>query len=266
MKLTKTIRIRPRYLRLYTDAGIELMEKNYNFKELDWQIPLDQIALICLDCWNHHFSYDTLERIEKIIHNNIVPLLKACREKNVTIIHSPADPVATRHPNWIRLKPKEAKPCPPWPDSPVWPPDEFKNRLGIYAQYARPTEPQEAERIKHCQAKRDFHKDIKPFDNEPVVLDGEELHRLCAVQGILHLFYIGFSTNACIMRRDSGVSAMALRGYHTILVRDCTTGMETFETREDLVCTRGAIASIEQFDGYSITSTQIRKALSNNSM
>ncbi len=102
---------------------------------------------------------------------------------------------------------------------------------------------------------------IRPVGDEPVVLDGEELHRLCARRKILHLVYVGFNTNACIMLRDYGLPAMNRRGYTTILVRDGTFGMETATTCQDSACTRGAIADLEQFGSYTLSSRAIVNAL-----
>jgi hypothetical protein len=56
----------------------------------------------------------------------------------------------------------------------------FKQKSGPYAKYARPKEPQDVERSTHAAQKREFHPLIRPVGGEPVVLDGEELHRLCA--------------------------------------------------------------------------------------
>jgi len=255
------MRIHPRYHPLTTPEGVEEAEANYRHATLDWEMPVDEAALVCVDCWSWHFSRETLERIETITRERIAPLLEACRKNGMLVIHAPADPVATRHPNWVRLKPKEAKPQPAWPDSPDWPPEEFKKKVGPYAKYAKPRHPQLDARARHRETKRDFHPLCRPVGDEPVVLDGEELHRLCAQRGILHLFYIGFNTNACIMGRDYGVMAMGRRGYHIILVRDCTTGMETAETLEDMACTRGTICSVEQFHGFTVESGELIKAL-----
>lgn len=257
----KVMNVNPRYVRLYTEPGVELAEKNYQCAELDWRVPVDRAALVCVDCWAWHFSGDTLERMEKLTRENIVPLLAACRKNGMLVIHAPAGSVATRHPNWLALKPKDARPQAEWPDSPDWPPGEFRQKKGPYAQYAKPAEPQHADRADHAVTRRKFHDDVRPVGDEPVILDGEELHRLCAQRGILHLFYIGFNTNACLMGRDYGVPRMSGRGYHTIVVRDCTTGMETAETYKDLTCTVGTIADIEQFYGYSVASDQLIKSL-----
>jgi len=187
-------------------------------------------------------------------------LLAGWRAKGMLVIHSPAGPVAQRHPNWTRLT-EGKKSQAVWPDSPNWPPAEFLQKNGPYAKYARPKEPQDVERSTHALQKRDFHPLIRPVRDEPVVLDGEELHRLCAQRKILHLVYVGFNTNACIMLRDYGLPAMNRRGYTTILVRDGTFGMETATTSQDSACTRGAIADLEQFGSYTLSSREIVDAL-----
>jgi len=54
---------------------------------------------------------------------------------------------------------------------------------------------------------------------------------------------------------------MHQRGYEVVLIRDCTTGMETHETTRELLCTRGQIASLEQFGVYPVTAEQVAEAL-----
>lgn len=256
-----TMQVKVRYARLYTDPGIELAEENYTRAHLDWKIPLREAVLVCIDCWNWHFSRDTLQRMEHIVRDCIAPLLAACRKHGLLVIHAPANPVAARHPNWAKLMPEEARPQVPWPGSPDWPPAAFRRKTGPYAKYARPAEPKDKDRVEHRKTKRTFHERCRPVGGEPVVLSGEELHRLCAERGRLHLFFVGFNTNACVMMRDYGLPAMVRKGYHGILVRDCTTGMEIADTVDRLTCTKGTIATIEQFLGYTVSSRQLIEAL-----
>ena len=100
-----------------------------------------------------------------------------------------------------------------------------------------------------------------PLPGEAVIATGDELHRYCRQKGILFLFYVGFNTNACILLRDYGTIEMSNRGYEIILVRDCTTGMESFETADQLWQTRCAIQFLEMFGKYSITSDELIHAL-----
>ncbi len=263
MNENRVVNIQPRYYRLFTDPGIEMAVENYSYDELSWEMPLKEAALISLDVWNRTpwAARDTQDRAEEIVTSRIVPLIEACRAHGLQVIHAPANPVAARSPNWVHLVGEEEKPHPPYPSSPDWPPSEFRQKTGDFAKYARPRETQQEEAARFRSEHRDFHPLVRPDGDEAVIADGEELHRLCAQRGILHLFYVGFYTNACIVLRDYGVYQMVRRGYHAILIRDCTTGMELHETQDDLICTRGEIASVEQFEVYTVTSNQMIDSL-----
>jgi nicotinamidase-related amidase len=257
----KTMHIRPRYVRLHTDPGVELAEVNYHYAELDWDVPISETAVVCIDCWSRFYSSDTWAREQDAMKNKITPLLEACRKHGMLVIHAPSDMVANRPANKSHVIPPVSAPQPGWPDSPVWPPAEFKSKIGLYAKYAKPKEPDDAFIYGPEFIKMDFNEYCKPVGDEPIIIEGEDLHRLCAQRHILHLFFIGYYTNACVTMRTYGLPAMVARGYDGILVRDCTTGMETADTAADMACTRGAIASFEQFLGYTVTSDQLIAAL-----
>jgi len=247
------ITIAPRYYRWHVDKGVVWIEKNTSYAHLNWKIPLAQTALVLVDIWSHHYLKDTKARSEKIVRNNIVPLLCACRKAKMPIVHAPAPRLAEAHPSWVNLIEKgetstEAKNN--------WPPAEFRSKTGIYEHYARPIEPREEE-LTETRARLAMHPLVQVEGKEAVISTGEELHRWCEQRGILFLFYLGFNTNACILMRDYGTLAMGRRGYEIILLRDCTTGMESFETHETLGQTRGAVLFLEMFGHYSLTSEKL---------
>jgi len=255
----KTIHIRPRYYRRYTDLGVEQLEQNCRHAYLEWSAPLKEAALVCLDIWDSDTHADMREIDDRVTRERIVPVVAACREHGLQMIHAPATPIAERHPNWVNLLADE-RAQPEWPDSPEWPPAEFRRKTGPYAQYARPAEPQ-AEPNREAMQRADFHELVRPVGDEPVILTGEELHRLCAQRGILHLFYVGFHTPGCMTKRSYGVPQMVRRGYGCILLRDCTNGMETHETFAEKVCMRGSIAYMEFQGAYTLTSDELIEAL-----
>jgi nicotinamidase-related amidase len=230
---------------------VEWIETNTGYATLDWKIPISQTALILLDVWQRHYIKDTEARAEEIITNKLLPLLTTCRHAGMTIIHAPAPHVAIHHPNWVKLQ-SEAE-LEPSPDD--WPPAEFRESKGPYQVYARPFEPREQERLNLPPLQ--FHPKTQPIGQEPVVATGEELHRYCKKQGILFLLFTGFNTNACILLKDYGAIQMGNRGYAVILVRDCTTGMESKESQPTLAQTNGAILFLEMFGHYSVTSGEI---------
>ena len=242
--------MKPRYHRWHVDPRVEWLETNTGYATLDWTVPLSQTALVLVDVWQRHYIKDTEARGEAIITNKLVPLLNACRKAGLTIVHAPSPPVAKQLPNWVKLDGPAGA-----PKQDNWPPSEFLNKRARFEAYRRPTEPREAERQKLPPLQ--IHPKAWPLEKEPVVSTGEELHRYCKQQGILFLLFAGFNTNACILSRDYGTMQMRNRGYEVILVRDCTTGMESKESQPTLAQTNGAILMLEMFGHYSISSEEV---------
>jgi hypothetical protein len=50
---------------------------------------------------------------------------------------------------------------------------------------------------------------------------------------------------------------MSRRGYTVVIVRDCTTGMESADTHDSLGQTNNAILLSEMFGRYSVTSKEL---------
>jgi nicotinamidase-related amidase len=251
----RALHIHPRYHRWFVDPGVEWTETNTGYASLDWKIPLSQSALVLVDVWQRHYLKDTEARAEDVINSNLLPLLAGCRKTGINIIHAPSPEVAALHPNWVKLQSNaelEQK-------RDEWPPAEFLSSSGPYKSFAMPFEPREEER--NNLPALTFHPLVKPVGKEPVIATGEELHRYCKRNGILFLLFAGFNTNACILVRDYGTLQMGNRGYAVVVVRDCTTGMESRETQPTLSQTNGAILFLEMFGHFSVTSGDIISGL-----
>lgn len=254
------LHIRPRYHRWHVDPGVDWVETNTHHATLDWSIPLSQAAIVLVDVWDRHYLVDTQARADAIIDARLVPLLADCRKAGLPIIHAPSPPQATTHPNWVGLNREAPSQSTPAPKADDWPPREFRGKTGAFRAYRRPDEPRDPERAR-LRAGLTIHPRVRPLGDEPVVATGDELHALCKQRGILFLLFAGFNTNACILVRDYGTLAMSQRGYEVILIRDCTTGMESSDSQPTLAQTRGAILFLEMFGQYSITSDEIRAGL-----
>lgn len=257
--MDEVLRVTPRYHRWHVDPGVEWVEANTGYAHLEWEIPLAQAALVLVDVWDRHYLKDTEARAEKIIQERIVPLLTACRQAGLRVIHAPSPPQAMENPAWARLV-NDAEITPSTDD---WPPPDFRSRQGEYGRYAMPPEPRDAER-EELRAGKQMHPDVQAEGDEAVIATGEELHRYCKREGILFLFYLGFNTNACILLRDYGTVEMSKRGYDVLIVRDCTTGMESAQTHDELGQTRGAILFLEMFGRYSVTSRELMAGLTDS--
>jgi nicotinamidase-related amidase len=251
-------RINPRYYRWHIDLGIEWSEANTGYDTLDWEIPLEQVAVVALDTWAFHYLVETQKRINRISEDEICPLLKKCRTSGLQIVHAPGVKVAVEHPQWARLVDESEL---EWPVLDCdWPPKDFVGSAGAFSKYDYPFEPRQAW-LEERRLERCFHPLLEPVAGETVVANGEELHRYCKQKGILFLLYLGFNTNHCIMLNDYGMTHMHNRGYKVTLIRDCTTGMESFETVNSLDQTKAAILHLEMTRRFSITATEVMEGL-----
>jgi nicotinamidase-related amidase len=253
------LKIKPRYYRWHVDPGVEWSEANTSYDTLDWEIPLEKAAVIALDTWAFHYLKETQERINEITENKIVPLLDKCRTTGLEVIHAPGVQVAVEHPQWVKMVGEDELEWPIY--DPEWPPKDFIERKGEFAKYEHPFEPRQAW-LEGRRKERCFHPLAEPKEGEAVVANGEEMHRYCKKKGILFLIYVGFNTNHCIILNDYGTTHMHNRGYKVTLVRDCTTGMESFETVETLDQTRAVILHLEMTQRFSITADEMMEGLS----
>jgi len=247
----KTISIKPRYYRWHVDKGVEWIEANTRHAQLDWKIPVSQTAVVLVDVWQRHYIKDPEARAEVIINTKLLPLLVSLRSSGIKIIHAPSPEVAVTSPNWIKIQTKEQV----FPKRDVWPPEDFFSSAGEYKPFAMPYEPMEEVRQK--MPPLTFHPKIVPLEGEPVVANGVELHEYCKKNKIAFLLYAGFNTNACIINRDYGTIRMRDRGYRIILIRDCTTGMESKDTQPAMAQTNGAILFLEMFGCFTVTSDEL---------
>ena len=255
--MSVVIRISPRYYRWHVDPGVDWVETNTEYAHLDWTIPIDQTALVLVDVWDRHYLADCEARINEITEKHLAPLLACAREVGLYVIHAPGPDVAKRQSGWVQL----AETNPLREVDPEWPPRDFVRKEADFASYVRPFEPRESE-LDELRIDRPIHPLAQPVDGEAVVAHGEELHRLCKREGILFLFYVGFNTNACILLRDYGTLAMRNRGYEVVLVRDCTTGMESYETQAKLRQTNGTVLFLEMFRAYTVTTDELIEGVS----
>ncbi len=254
--------IHPRYYSFLADREEDSFEKNARYVELEWRVPVHQSALVLVDVWGWHYLKDTRERVEQITRERIAPVVAACRRAGVRVIHAPAPRVAKTSPHWVgRTAPETAASLFPIPRS-QWPPQAFLERSGEYAAYARQKTPFSKQLADESATKCDFHPLVLPEEGDAVVATGVELRSLLEKEQRLFVFYAGFHNNACYLSRDYGIISMQAAGYQPILLRDCTTAMESATSQVAGLQTEGANLLIEMFFGVSIDSADWISALS----
>ncbi len=242
-----TLDLTVRYFQDSTPAGVACREEHFRRREVSMALLVAQTALVLVDIWNTHFIESWRERAEHVTVAAIVPVLAAARQVGLTIVHAPSVRVAEQYPQVQCYRSASGVASAP---SSEWPPPAFRSRTGPYAVYRNPRE-QAPGRPLHWADRLELSPHIAVQDGEAVVATGAQLHALLQGRRILHLLYVGFATNWCVLGKDYGLRTMQARGYNTILLRDATTGVEFPDTLDTLQATELAVREVEQQHGFS---------------
>ena len=243
----RTLDLCVRYFQDSTPIEVPCREENFIRREITMPLPVNQTAFVLVDVWNVHFIESWIERAKNVTVNAIVPALNAARKAGLTIVHAPCPEVAGQFPQLGQHTPPEIQP------QSDWPPPEFQSRTGEYAVYRGPRNqpPSIGIHWDNLAEKLAMSPSIEVQDEDFVIATGEQLHELLKGHGILHLIYVGFATNWCVVGRDYGIRTMARRGYNIVLLRDATTGVEFPDTLDQLFTTEIAIREVEQQCGFT---------------
>jgi nicotinamidase-related amidase len=254
------ITVPARYCRLYWDEGVPHREEHFALAEQPWTLKTDECGLVLVDCWDRHYLESHLERTDQITGDRIAPVIDACREAGIAVIHAPSPPTARKYLQWVAYAgDSELGPTTSSPPG-DWPPQAFRKHEGDYAQFGKPVEAGREEWVRTEGAERLIVQDIAPQPGDFVIATGAQLHRLLRDRKILHLLYAGFAANMCVPGRDYGTRAMQSRGYNIILLRDCTTAIEGPGTVEGGWLTKAAILNHEMIVGHTTTSSALTAA------
>ncbi len=251
-----SIALTVRYYRLGPPGDEPYIESNFDFATRQVTIPAEQLGLVLVDCWDIHPYQSHLERTNQICQSILAPAAAACRKAGISVIHAPSPPQAKVFGQWTKYaSDAELFGTPAAP--PDWPPIEKRNGEGDFAQYVKPEVPRLKQWREEQLPQRGVAECLLPQPEDFVIATGEQLHRLCRANGIMHLIYGGFAANMCVPGRDYGTRAFAARGYTIILLRDGTTAIEAHSTLDGFGLTEAAILDTEMIIGYSALSADL---------
>jgi nicotinamidase-related amidase len=235
-------------------------EKDFVYKTAPRKIPLESSALVLVDVWNDIWVVSHGERERQITKEKIVPLSHAFRAAGGLVVHGPSNQVAEKYPAFLtKLSDQEIWGNPQPKHN--WPPRDFINKTGPYAQRMRPEQANPNKRFNDIIENWRIAPEMEPQEGDVVIRTGEELHTILEKRRILWLFYAGFATNVCMLNRDYAMKAMANRGFEIILIRDATTGIEAAHTVDSLRQTEASISIAEFNIGYSVTTAEMLEAI-----
>lgn len=252
------IEIPVRYSREIVDPGQESHEANLRYGALRWSLPLQETALVLVDCWDYFPLESFVARVGEICETKIRPVLQVCRQLGMTVVHAPSSQWAANYPDFHYAAPQEESKTPATPSkSDAWPPpqeDAFAiSRTGAEPEFNAWWETAYPDNLR-------ISPHVEPAGDDIVVTTGDELHAICCQRRIKHLIYAGFATNICVLERDYGVRSMRRLGYNIVFIRDATTAIESSDTVDELWATRAAVFYIELKVGVSVTAAEFVNA------
>ena len=228
--------------------GTGIREADCRRSTLRWQLPVEQVALVCVDVWSEHYIQTHVDRTTKITLERIVPVQESFRQLGALVVHGPSPDCARKYPEWLEEEVDE----PQRPEG-DWPPADFRGKGGEYTCFARPHR-ERTEEFDRIIRDRRIVPEAAPRGDDRVVANGEALHRLLRRRGVLFLFYMGFAANMCVPFRDYGMRAMKDRGYEVVLLEDCTTAIEVEDTADDLLLSQACKIDAALTIGYTLQS------------
>jgi len=179
-------------------------------------INLSKTAFVVMHAWNP-FEYENntgcyraveyLPRAKKILETTLPSLLSALRKNKLKIYHI----VDEKHTKFTSL-PNPIK------DEVILNLETFKKNNVFPGKH----------NLSDCNKFKRQPMLIK--SNEPLLYNGEELHRLCLKDGINHLIYSGFALNWCLQYSPGNMNEMSDRGFMCSTFKETITAVENKES------------------------------------
>jgi nicotinamidase-related amidase len=220
---------------------------------LEFSVKLDpsRTAVVVCDMWDDHWCKSAAARCGELA-KKADPVLNACREKGMTIIHCPSDTMAfyKDHPARKRMlavkkvDPPKAKDLP----SPPLPVDDSDGGCDD----ATPAKQFKAWSRQNAALTIDEAKDY-------VTDNGNEVYSLLAEKKIDTLLVMGVHTNMCVLNRTFAIKQMVKWGKTVYLIRDLTDAMYNPKMKPMVSHEKGTELIIEYIERYWCPSIESRQ-------
>ena len=182
-----------------------------------YEIDPSKTAVVVCDMWDDHWCKSASKRCAELA-KQAEPVLKACRDKGMTVVHCPSDTMAfyKDHPARKRaldvkkVEPPKSKDLP----SPPLPVDDTQGGCDD----EKPAKSFKAWTRQSATITIDEKKDY-------VTDNGTEVYGIMKEKGIDALFVLGVHTNMCVLNRSCAIKQMVKWDLKTFLVRDLTDAM-----------------------------------------
>lgn len=123
-------------------------------------------------------------------------------------------------------------------------------------------------KIIHAPHRREIAHNVDVWENDlhldrAGIRGTDAFDRFLKKHNIDTLIYAGYVSNMCVLHRPIGMIRMRLKGYRTMLLRDCTIAFELPETLDSEFANLVTINMVENYWGGSTTLSDLELALNN---
>lgn len=227
-------------------------ETRYQAVEFSTRIDPAKTAVVVCDMWDDHWCKSAARRCAELA-KQADPVLKAARDRGMTIIHAPSDCMNfyADHPARKRtLAVKKVElPKPKDIPSPPLPVDDSDGGCD------------DAAPAKQFRAWSRQHPAIAIDELRDYVSDnGHEVYSVMREKGITTLVVMGVHTNMCVLNRSFAIKQMVKWGVDVYLVRDLTDAMYNPKMRPFVTHERGTELIVEYIEAHwcpSLTGKQL---------
>lgn len=203
---------------------------------IDVTIEPKKTAIVICDMWDDHWCKNAATRCGELA-KQMEPVIKACREKGMTIIHCPSEcmnfykdhPARKRVALVKKVAPPQAKelPNPPLPVDDSTGGCDDEKQAKFYKAWTR-------ENAALTIDDKDYITDV-----------GTDVYSIMQERGIDTVLVMGVHTNMCVLNRSFAIKQMVKWNVRTFLVRDLTDAMYSPKNKPFVTHEKGTELIIE---------------------
>lgn len=213
-------------------------------KEVAVRVTIDpaKTAVVVCDMWDDHWCKSASARCAELA-KAADPVLKACRDRGMTIVHCPSDCMKfyEDHPSRKRMLAVEKAAPPKGKDLPNPPLPVDDSDGGCDDE--KPAKQFRAWTRQHAAIEIDGERDY-------VTDSGADVYSLMAKKGLTTLIVMGVHTNMCVLNRTFAIKQMVKWGKDVYLVRDLTDAMYNPKMKPFVTHQKGTELIVEHIEQH----------------
>ncbi len=232
------------YRQYDADLSLDVPAEGYGgWEKKDLPFDTGHSAIVSMHAWDCHSpdeypgwhrAVEYIPRSVQIAQNHIKPLFETVRRNEIPIFHVADD---SRYPykyggyeKTLQVYKKHSGSIPSTAITKKLPQGDVHRELTDFKEAFSFPGKHNIPDIEAGNRVKDILAGAAPLGDEPVAINGEQLHALCLEYDIDHLVYVGFAINWCLQYSPANMNEMAKRGAICSTIRQAVTAVENKES------------------------------------